>query len=65
LAVGIACEDDRAALDEQAGELDGFLQRAPGIGAQVNDDAGNLFRLQLGDQLGDVLGTIRISRTAR
>ena len=54
LPVGIAREDDRAVLDEQAGELDGLLQRAAGVRAQVNDDAGNFFRLQPVDQFGDV-----------
>ena len=54
--IGIARHDNRAVLDEQAGELDGFLQRTAGIRAQINDDAGNFFRLQFVDEFNHVCG---------
>ena len=56
VAVGRARLDDRAILDEKAGELDGFLQRAAGIVPQIQNDAGDFFLFKFLDQLGDIGG---------
>ena len=61
LAVGIARQHDRAVLDEQAGEFDGFFQRAAGIVPQIQDDAGHFFLLQFFDQFGDVQRNVNLA----
>ena len=55
-AFEIAGLHDRAGGDEQAGEVDGFLERAAAVAAEVEDDAGDVFLLQLGDEAGDIGG---------
>jgi hypothetical protein len=59
-AAGFALLHDRAAIDEQAGEVDGFVERTTAVVAQVEHDAVDLVAAQLGQQLGDVARRRRV-----
>ncbi|MNY43448.1 hypothetical protein D3C86_1784080 [compost metagenome] len=65
-AIGIADQHGRALVDEQAGQLGGFLQGTATVVAQVDDDAVDFFLLQFGQQFLDVAGgalVVRITGT--
>ncbi len=55
-AVGLADLHHRVGFDEQAGQLDGFFQGAAPIVAQVENDPGDVFLLQLVQELDHVRG---------
>ena len=62
-AVVVADLDDRARLDEEAGEVDGLFERAAAVAAQVEDDALSTLGGELFEQLRDVAGG-RLARPA-
>ncbi len=45
-AVGVLGLDDGAFLDEEAGQLDGFIQRAAAVAPQVHDEAADVLLLE-------------------
>ncbi len=54
MSVGGADLDDGPLFNEQAGDLDGFFERATPVAAQVQDHAGDAFLGEFFEQLGNV-----------
>ena len=55
-AIGVTHEHGRALVDEQAGQLGGFLQGTAAVIAQVDDHAVDVAGLETGEQLRHVAG---------
>ena len=55
-AVGSLYLDDRTVVDEQAGHVDGFGERAAAVPAQVDHDRVDVLGLELFEQPADVAG---------
>jgi len=53
-AVGVLGLDDGAFFDEKAGELDGLIQGAAAVVAQVHDEAVDVLLLEAVEQLEDI-----------
>ena len=56
VAFGVFHLNDRPFLDEQTGEIDGFLEGTAAIMAQIQNHTGDLFCLQFFEQPGHVFG---------
>ena len=60
LAAAVPDLDDRALIDQLAGDLDGVAEQATAVAADVEHDAGDLLRLHLVEQPVDVLARVRV-----
>ncbi|MNB93214.1 hypothetical protein D3C75_403350 [compost metagenome] len=63
-AIGVTHEHGRAFVDEQAGQLGGFLQGATAVVAQVDDHTVDFLFLQFSQQFLDVAGGALVIRVA-
>ena len=65
VAVGVLGLDDGAFFDEEAGEIDGLLERAAAIAPEVHDDALDVLLLEPVDEREHVFGgALRARRAA-